>query len=88
MAFNYDVLTDNCSKMKETSNTFSTNCNGMNTLVSDEVLNDKTWLGDSARRFKSDWDNFSEDFPTYKRTFDQQVDTLQSAIDAYHNAEG
>lgn len=88
MAFNYAELTKIKNDISNDATSLSTKLSNFSELIADNVNNKKVWNSDTSHAFKEEWDNFENtDFPTYKATFNKEVSTLESFINAWQQAE-
>ena len=88
MAFNYAELTKIKNDISNDANSLSTKLSNFSELIADNVNNKDVWDSETSHTFKKDWDTFeTEGFPEYKATFNKEVSTLESFINAWQQAE-
>ena len=88
MAFNFNELERIKNNISTDSEELHSLLNELNGLINDNVGSFDTWDSQKADEFKNKWNDFSnENFPVYEKSFNSQVNILDTAIKSYSEAE-
>lgn len=56
-------------------------------LIDSNVNNQEVWKGASSSKYKQDWDEFEQNFPSYIQGFKNQVAATLGTLRAYEKSE-
>lgn len=88
MGFNYPELESIETKMANDATGMTNWQTNTNNLIADNVGNPEVWSAASSCNFAARWDDFSgENFPKYKKEFEDANMVVNETIRSYKKAE-